>query len=73
LAVPNPTREIEQLGREWNLDTRVRAAVLAAFEAEPRATRFGVANSFTRAAQRLQPMERIEVERLAGRLLATHS
>jgi hypothetical protein len=68
--VPNPTREIEQLGREWNLDTRVRAAVLAAFEAEPRATRFGVANSFTRAAQRLGPIERIEVERLAGRLLA---
>jgi len=68
--VPNPTREIEQLGREWNLDVRVRAAVLAAFEAEPRATRFGVANSFTRAAQRLRPVERIEVERLAGRLLA---
>ena len=39
-------------------------------EAEPRATRFGVANSFTGAAQRLQPIERIEVERLAGRLLA---
>jgi hypothetical protein len=68
--VPNPTREIEQLGKEWNLDVRVRAAVLAAFEEEPRATRFGVANSFTRAAQRLGPIERIEIERLAGRLLA---
>jgi len=71
--VPNPTREIEQLGKEWNLDVRVRAAALAAFEAEPRATRFGVANSFTRAAQRLHLMERIEVERLAGRLLAAQT
>ncbi len=64
------TQEIEQLGREWNLQMRVRAAVLAAFEAEPRATRWGLANSFTRAAQRLSPVERIELERLAGRLLA---
>jgi len=30
----------------------------------------GLVNSFTRAAQRLGAVERIEVERLAGRLLA---
>ena len=42
-------------------------------EAEPRATRFGVVNSFTRAAQRLQPIERIVVERLAGRLLGVQT
>ena len=68
--VEDPSNEIQQLGKTWKLEVRVIAAALAAFEAEPRATRFGVANSFTRAAQRLQPMERIGVERLAGRLLA---
>ncbi len=71
--VPNPTREIEQLGREWGLHTRVRAAALAAYEVEPRATRFGVANSFTRAAQQLPAVERVEVERLAGRFLAAQA
>ncbi len=69
-TIQEPQREIERLGKTWKLEVRLVAAALAAFEMEPRATRFGVMNSFTRAAQRLGPIERIEVERLAGRLLA---
>ena len=67
--VQEPSREIQQLGKEWKLKLSVIATALAAYEAEPRPTRFGIANCFTRAAQRLRPIERIEVERLAGRIL----
>jgi hypothetical protein len=68
--VENPEREIENLSSGWKLEKRLIAAVLAAYKAEPRPTRFGVANSFTRAAQQLPLIERIGMERLAGRLLA---
>lgn len=68
--VKNPEREIKQLAAGWKLQVRLVAAILDAYQVEPRPTRFGLANSFTRAAQRLPAMERIEVERLAGRLLA---
>ena len=68
--VLNPTQEIEELSKEWKLGRTLTDTVLAAFESEPRPTRFGVANSFTRAAQRLRPIERIDVERMAGRFLA---
>jgi hypothetical protein len=68
--VENPTQAIEGLSEEWKLGKTLTAAVLAAFESEPRPTRFGVANSFTRAAQRLRPVERIDLERMAGRFLA---
>jgi len=37
--------------------------------AEPEPTRFGVINAFTRAAQKLGPLQRIEVERFAETLL----
>ena len=39
------------------------------WRSEPEPTRFGVTNAFTRAAQKLRPLQRIEVERFAGTLL----
>jgi hypothetical protein len=39
------------------------------YAAEPEPTRFGVINGFTRAAQKLGPLQRIEMERFAGTLL----
>lgn len=68
--VPEPVAEINRLGGEMRLSKKLLDSVHAAFREEPSSTRWGVVNSFTRAAQRLSPVARIEVERLAGRLLA---
>ncbi len=56
----NLRRAIQDLGKEWELGKRLTAAVVTAYEAEPRPTRLGVANSSTRAAQRPRLIGRIE-------------
>src|SRR5207249_6717348 len=43
--------------------------VVSSYLAEPEQNRFGVINAFTNAAQRLAPLQRIEMERFAGTLL----
>jgi hypothetical protein len=53
--------------------------VASGYAAEPEPTRFGVINAFTRAAQKLGPLQRIEVrasqpdQRNAGELHFTNS
>lgn len=49
----------------------ISKAVLAAYEAEPEPTRFGLIQAITRAAQELGPERRLAVEEYAGRLLAS--
>ena len=43
--------------------------VVSSYLVEPEPNRFGVINAFTRAAQGLGPLQRIEMERFAGTLL----
>jgi hypothetical protein len=43
--------------------------VVSSYLVEPEANRFGVINAFTNAAQKLGPLQRIEMERFAGTLL----
>ncbi len=43
--------------------------VVTGYLAEPEPSRFGVINAFTRAAQGLAPLQRIEMERFSGTLL----
>lgn len=68
--IADPVVEIKRLTEKWRLSEKFFATVEKASSEEPSATRWGIVNSFTRAAQQLKPAERIEVERLAGRLLA---
>lgn len=70
--VADPAAEIERLGKAWKLAKPTIEAAKTAYQEEPRATHWGLANSFTRAAQRLQPVQRIELERMAGRLIAAN-
>jgi len=69
-AVADPATEIERLGKQLKLTRPLLQAVQAAYQAEPRPTRWGVVNGFSRAAQQLPPAGRVELERLAGKLLA---
>lgn len=68
--VADPKAEIERLGKHLKLSEKFVNEVQLAFQQEPVGTRWGVVNGFTRAAQKLGPVQRIEVERLAGRMLA---
>jgi len=68
--VADPVAEIERLGGQIKLSNKFINEVQLAFQQEPVGTRWGVVNGFTRAAQKLGPVQRIEVERLAGRLFA---
>ena len=42
--------------------------VISSYLVEPESNWFGVINSFTNAAQKLGPLQRIEMERFAGTL-----
>jgi hypothetical protein len=67
--VPDPVETIRQLAEVRKLSRKFADEVASSYAAEPEATRFGVINAFTRAAQKLGPLQRIEVERFAGTLL----
>jgi hypothetical protein len=67
--VPDPVETIRQLAEARKLSRKFADEVSSSYAAEPEPTRFGVINAFTRAAQKLGPLQRIEVERFAGTLL----
>ncbi len=71
--VPDPVETIRQLAEARKLSRKLSRKfadeVASSYAAEPEPTRFGVINAFTRAAQKLGPLQRIEVERFAGTLL----
>jgi hypothetical protein len=67
--VPDPVETIRQLAEARKLSRKFADEVASSYAAEPEPTRFGVINAFTRAAQKLAPLQRIEVERFAGTLL----
>jgi hypothetical protein len=65
----DPVETIRQLAENRKMSQKFGDEVASSYAAEPEATRFGVINAFTRAAQKLGPLQRIEVERFAGTLL----
>ncbi len=67
--VPEPLEVIRKLAQERQMSQKFTDQVVSGYLAEPEATRFGVINAFTRAAQGLAPIQRIEMERFAGTLL----
>lgn len=67
--ISDPLEVIRKLAEERQLSQKFRDQVVSGYLAEPEATRFGVINAFTRAAQGLAPIQRIEMERFGGALL----
>jgi hypothetical protein len=67
--VPDPLEVIRKLAEERQMSQKFTDQVVSGYLAEPEQTRFGVINAFTRAAQGLGPIQRIEMERFAGTLL----
>jgi hypothetical protein len=65
----DPVETIRQLAEARKMSQKFADEVASSYAAEPEPTRFGVINAFTRAAQKLGPLQRIEVERFAGTLL----
>lgn len=67
--VADPVETIRQLAEARKMSQKFADEVASSYAAEAEPTRFGVINAFTRAAQKLGPLQRIEVERFAGTLL----
>jgi hypothetical protein len=65
----DPVETIRSLAQERKMSQKFADEVTSSCSAEPEPTRFGVINAFTRAAQKLGPLERVEMERFAGTLL----
>jgi hypothetical protein len=65
----DPVETIRQLAEARKMSQKFADEVASSYAVEPEPTRFGVINAFTRAAQKLGPLQRIEVERFAGTLL----
>jgi RNase H-fold protein (predicted Holliday junction resolvase) len=60
---------IRKIAEERKLSQKLTDEVVSSYLIEPEKNRFGVINAFTNAAQRLAPLQRIEMERFAGTLL----
>ncbi len=67
--VADPVETIRQLAEGRKMSQKFVDEVVSSYAAEPEPTRFGVINAFTRAAQKLGPLQRIEAERFAGTLI----
>jgi hypothetical protein len=67
--VVDPLETIRKIAKERNFSKKFSDELVNGYLAEPEPNRFGVINAFTRAAQGLSPLQRIEMERFAGRLL----
>jgi hypothetical protein len=67
--IGDPVETICRLAEERKLSLKFTDQVISSYAAEPEPTRFGVINAFTRAAQKLAPLQRIEIERFAGSLI----
>lgn len=67
--VKDATREIHRILTQNRASDDFVKAVLAAYDLEPVATRYGVVQAITRAAQNLDGDRRREMEELGGRLL----
>jgi len=69
--IQNPVETIRKIAEARKFSQKLTDEVVSSYLVEPEANRFGVINSFTNAAQKLGPLQRIEMERFAGTLLET--
>jgi hypothetical protein len=65
-SIPDTLDTIRELAEARKFSQKFTDEVVSSYPAEPEASRFGVINAFTRAAQGLGPIQRIEMEQFAG-------
>jgi len=65
----DPVDTIRKIAEARQFSQKLTDELVSSYLGEPDATRFGVINAFTNAAQKLGPLQRIEMERFAGTLL----
>jgi hypothetical protein len=69
VKVVDPLEVIRKIAEERKFSQKLTDEVVSSYLVESEANWFGVINSFTNAAQKLGPLQRIEMERFAGTLL----
>jgi hypothetical protein len=69
VKVVDPLEVIRKIAEEREFSQKLTDDVVSSYMVEPESNWFGVINSFTNAAQKLAPIQRIEMERFAGTLL----
>lgn len=67
--IEDPLETIRKIAEARAFSQKLTDEVVSSYLVEPEANRFGVINAFTNAAQKLGPLQRIEMERFAGTLL----
>jgi hypothetical protein len=65
----DPVETIRKIAKARKFSQKLADEVVSSYLVEPEANRFEVINAFTNAAQKLGPLQRIEMERFAGTLL----
>jgi hypothetical protein len=69
VKVVDPLKVIRKIAEERQFSQKLTDQVVSGYLAEAEPNWFGVINAFTNAAQKLGPLQRIEMERFAGTLL----
>ena len=67
--IESPAEVIKRLAKSHGLAQEQSDATVLAHASEPLDNKFGIINAFTRAAQKLGTNERVDIERMAGKLL----
>ena len=67
--IEDPLETIRKIAEARQFSQKLTDEVVSSYLVEPEANRFGLINAFTNAAQKLGPLQRIEMERFAGTLL----
>ena len=69
VKVADPIEVIRKIAEERKFAQKLIAEVVSSYLGDPEANWYGVINAFTSAAQKLGPLQRIDMERFAGTLL----
>jgi hypothetical protein len=67
--IPDPVETIRKIAEARKFSQKLTDEVVSSYLVEPEPNRFGVINAFTNVAQKLGPLQRIDMERFAGTLL----
>lgn len=67
--IRDPVETIRKIAEARQLSQKLTDEVVSSYLVEPEQNRFSVINAFTNSAQKLGPLQRIEMERFAGTLL----
>lgn len=69
LLLANPVEEIQKIAEDNMLSKKLTEKIIDSYYEEPSQSLYGVVNAFTRAARNLPDERRLNLEKLAGRIL----